>query len=231
MRVLTGMSGYAYREWKGSFYPADLPAEGMLTHYATRFPTVEINSSFYRMPKEEVLLDWARQVPGAFQFCLKATRRITHDARLAGVGDLLEYVTRTANVLGSRRGPMLFQLPPWFSRDLPRLREFLDLLPRGWRTVLEWRHPSWFDDPVHDLLRERGVALCVAEQEEGPTPLVPTTSWGYVRLHRAGYTDADLAAWAARIREQPWDEAFVFFKHEENIAGPAVALRFAELAS
>jgi len=230
MRVLSGMSGFAYKEWKGSFYPADLPAEGMLAHYASRFPTVEINSTFYRMPKEDVLLDWARRVPAEFTFCLKASRRITHDARLDGVEDLLEYVLRTASVLDQRRGPMLFQLPPFQRKDLARLRDFLALLPRGWRTVMEWRHSSWFDDEVYALLRDHGVALCVAEQEEGATPMVPTAPWGYVRLHRSGYTDADLAAWAARIREQPWDEVFVFFKHEEDIAGPAVAQRFADLA-
>jgi uncharacterized protein YecE (DUF72 family) len=142
MQVLAGVSGFSYREWRGRFYPPDLPAERMLAHYATRFPAVEINSTFYRMPKEQVLLDWAGQTPEEFTFCLKASRRITHEARLAGAADLLDYLLRTASVLGARRGPMLFQLPPTMPKDLPRLREFLALVPTAWHTVLEFRHPS-----------------------------------------------------------------------------------------
>jgi uncharacterized protein YecE (DUF72 family) len=226
------MSGYAYREWKGSFYPSDLPAERMLAYYATRFPTVEINNTFYRLPSERVLLDWAAQVPAGFTFAIKASRRITHDRRLADVADLLEYLVRNVAALGERRGPLLFQLPPYFAKDVPRLASFLALLPREWRVALEWRHPSWWDDAVYELLRRHGVALVLADQDgEATPPLVPTASWGYLRLHRAGYTEADLGVWAERIGGQPWTDALVYFKHEEDIAGPAAAEAFAALVA
>lgn len=230
MRIRTGMSGYAYKEWKGSFYPADLPADAMLRHYATRFGTVEINNTFYRLPRESVLLDWGAQVPEDFLFCLKASRRITHDHRLLDTGSLMEFLLQNLSVLGPKRGPTLFQMPPNMKKDVPRLREFLSLVPKRWRAAFEWRHPSWFDEEVYDLLRAHGAALVTAEGEDGAGPLVATTSWGYLRLHRSGYAEADLAAWRDRIRAQPWDEAFVFFKHEEEIAGPATGLRFRELA-
>ena len=228
--ILTGMSGYAYKEWKPDFYPAKLPADGMLGYYATRFPIVEINNTFYRMPKDNVLQDWAGQVPEQFTFCLKASRRITHDNRLQDVEGLLEFVLRGAGVLGSRRGPMLFQLPPNMKKDVARLAAFLALLPSGALTALECRHPSWFDEEVYQLLRGREVAMVVAEQEDWATPVASTAPWGYVRLHRSGYTDADLARWRDTIRGQGWNRAFVFFKHEEEIAGPPIGLRFQELS-
>jgi uncharacterized protein YecE (DUF72 family) len=228
MQIAVGMSGYAYAEWKGSFYPADLPADRMLAHYATRFATVEINNTFYRMPSERVLLDWAAQVPPGFTFTLKASRRITHDSRLQDVGGMLDYLVQNVAVLGSSRGPLLFQLPPNFKKDLERLRTFLALLPLEWRVALECRHPSWAaDGDVLALLGERGVALVASEQDDTPTPLVPTAGWGYVRLHRAGYTEADLRAWAGRIRNQRWSDCYVYFKHEAEIAGPAMAEAFA----
>lgn len=230
MRILTGMSGYAYPEWKGGFYPEGLPASGMLASYATRFPAVEINSTFYRMPKESVLVDWASRVPADFRFALKASRRITHDHRLDDVGSLVEYLLRTASVLGDRRGPTLFQLPPTMKKDLERLDRFLALLPRGWLTAIEWRHASWFDDEVYARLREHQVACVTAETDDGVLPLVATAPWGYLRLHRSGYREADLAAWLERIQAMPWTEAWVFFKHEEDIAGPPIGLEFQALA-
>ncbi len=229
-RILTGMSGYAYKEWKGDFYPADLPADGMLGHYATRFPTVEINNTFYRMPKESILRDWAGQVPEDFTFCLKASRRITHDNRLQDVESLLDFVLRNARVLGPRLGPVLFQLPPNMKKDLQRLESFLALLPRETRAALECRHPSWFEEDVYQLLRAREVALVLGEQEDWTVPMVATAPWGYLRLHRSGYTDADLVRWREGIRTQAWSEAFVFFKHNEEIAGPPVGLKFQELS-
>jgi uncharacterized protein YecE (DUF72 family) len=231
VRIAVGMSGYAYKEWKGSFYPADLPATGMLAHYATRFPTVEINNTFYRLPSERVLLDWKRQVPNGFRFTLKASRRITHQHRLKDVDSIVDYFLRNASLLAETRGPTLFQLPPFLHKDIPRLEGFLRLLPRDWTTAIEWRHPSWFDGEVEAVLRNHGVASVIADHEDGTSPFVSTAGWGYLRLHRAGYTDADLGRWAERIREQPWEECFVFFKHEEDIAGPAVAERFAKLVA
>jgi len=229
MRISAGMSGYSYKEWKGDFYPADLPADRMLAHYATRFPVVELNNTFYRMPSERQLLDWAGAVPDGFRFALKASRRITHNHRLKDASDLVDYVVRNAAVLGDRLGPMLFQLPPTLRKDLPRLEQFLRLLPRGWQAAFEWRHPSWFDEEVEALLRTHGAACVVAQTDEGETPLMATTSWGYVRLHGSGYTGDRLRDWVARIRDQPWEECVVFFKHEEDIAGPSVALEFMEL--
>jgi uncharacterized protein YecE (DUF72 family) len=229
MRILVGTSGWAYKEWKGSFYPTGLPADDMLRHYSGRLGTVEVNNSFYRIPSERVLLGWSDQVPVDFRFVMKASRRITHNNRLAGEDDSLEYFLRTVNVLGDKLGPTLFQCPPTLKKDLERLQNFLARIPRRWRAALEFRHASWFDDEVYDALRAHDIALVAVEEEEGEgAPLVPTASWGYLRLRRTSYQPAELEAWAGRIRAQPWQESFVFLKHEEDSpAGPeaAVALR------
>jgi len=228
MRILVGTSGWSYKEWKGSFYPADLPADDMLRYYGTRLPAVEINNSFYRIPKEKVLLEWAEQVPAAFRFVLKASRRITHINRLSAADDSLDYFLRTVNVLGDRLGPTLFQCPPSLKKDIARLREFLARVPRTWHAALEFRHASWFDDEVYDALRAHDVALVAVDEDEESWPLVPTASWGYLRLRRSGYGDGDLAAWADRIRGQPWQEAYAFLKHEEDSpAGPDAAVKLA----
>ena len=232
MRILVGTSGWSYKEWKGSFYPPDLATDDMLRHYAGRFPAVEINNSFYRIPKEAVLLQWADQVPADFRFVLKASRRITHINRLTDGDGSLAYFLRTVNVLGDRLGPTLFQCPPSLRRDLTRLTEFLALVPRTWRAALEFRHDSWFDDAVYEALRAHDVALVAAEEDDGATPLVPTASWGYLRLRRAEYTDDELRAWKDRITAQPWSEAFAFLKHdEENGTPPDAAVRMKEIAS
>ncbi len=237
MRVAVGTSGYAYKEWKGSFYPADLKAEGMLRFYGERFKTVEINNTFYRMPSEKVLLAWAAEVPDGFTFVLKASQRITHRKRLKEAGEELQYFLRTANVLGSKLGPTLFQLPPNLKKDLPRLTDFLALVPRTWRAAFEFRHVSWFDDDVYQALKAHDAALCIAdvdpaaegEKEAVQVPFVSTADWGYLRLRRAAYAASDLEAWAARIGSQAWRDAFVFFKHEEAGAGPKLAAEFTAL--
>jgi uncharacterized protein YecE (DUF72 family) len=232
MRILVGTSGWSYKEWKGSFYPADLPAEDMLRHYAGRFPTVEINNSFYRIPREKVLLEWAEQVPPTFRFVLKASRRITHINRLTDEDGSLAYFLRTVNVLGERLGPTLFQCPPTLRKDLSRLRDFLALVPRTWRAALEFRHDSWFTDDVYDALRAHDMALVGVDEDEGGTPLVPTASWGYLRLRRTQYSEAGLRAWSERVGEQPWKEAFVFLKHDdENGSPPDPAVRLAEIVA
>jgi uncharacterized protein YecE (DUF72 family) len=229
MRILVGTSGWSYKEWKGSFYPADLAADGMLRYYATRFPTVEINNSFYRIPKEKVLLEWAEQVPAEFRFVLKASRRITHINRLTDEDGSLGYFLRAANVLGERLGPTLFQCPPSLRKDIGRLRDFLALVPRTWRAALEFRHASWFDDEVYDALRGHDVALVGVDEDEGSTPLVPTAAWGYLRLRRAQYEADELGGWVERISSQPWQEAFVFLKHdEESRVGPEAAVKLVE---
>jgi len=216
MATYFGTSGYAYKEWKGAFYPAKLPAAEMLRFYAARLPTVEINNTFYRMPTERVLVDWADQVPEGFRFGLKAPQRITHFARLKLEDDSLDYFLRTANVMAGRLGPTLFQLPPNFKKDLARLSDFIARLPRTWRAAFEFRHESWFTDDVFDALRSRDIALVAVDDDDGGSPLVPTASWGYVRLRRTTYDPAGLAAWAERIRAQQWQEGYVFLKHDEE---------------
>ncbi len=228
MRVLPGTSGFSYKEWKGSFYPEDLPASEMLRHYASRLPAVEINNTFYRMPRAALLASWAEQVPDGFSFALKASQQITHRKRLKEAGEAVAYFFEVATTLGDRLGPVLFQLPPNMKKDLPRLIDFLTLLPPAARSAFEFRHESWFDEEVFGVLRSAGAALCWAEDEELSTPRVPTAGWGYLRLRRADYTDADVAAWADRIREETWTDAYVFFKHEDEGTGPRLAERMQE---
>jgi uncharacterized protein YecE (DUF72 family) len=227
--VRIGTSGYSYAEWKGNFYPEKMAAKDMLRFYAERFPTVEINNTFYRLPTEKVLSGWAEQVPESFTFVIKASKRITHDKRLKECGDLLTYLLQVTSTLGSRLGPLLFQLPPNFKKDVPRLKSFFDDMPERRRMAVEFRHASWFDDEVYDTLRAHGAALCVADTGEEPAaPLVATTDWGYLRLRREDFSDTDLCDWARRIREQPWSDAFVFLKHEEEGKGPKLAARLME---
>lgn len=231
MNLFVGTSGYSYKEWKGSFYPRDLPDKQMLRYYAERFSSVEINNTFYRMPSESVLTSWAGEVPETFSFVLKAPQRITHRERLKGSADSVAYLLKVADTLGRRLGPLLFQLPPNLRRDVPRLAEFLALLPHERRAAFEFRHASWFDDEVYDLLRSHGAALCVAEADDEPeVPFVATASWGYLRLRRADYGDDDLRAWAERIHQPSWDDVYLFFKHEDEGTGPKLAARFLELA-
>ncbi len=228
VRVLVGTSGFSYAAWKGSFYPKQLKDAERLRHYAGRFPSVEINNTFYRMPQASLLERWAGEVPDGFSFVLKASRRITHDKRLADA-DGLAYFMKAAGTLGNKLGPVLFQLPPFFKKDVARLRDFLVRLPEGRRAALEFRHASWFDDEVFEALRSHGAALCLADTDEAPDPaMVATADWGYLRLRRADYAPAGIGAWADRIRAQAWREAFVFFKHEEEGRGPALALQMIE---
>jgi uncharacterized protein YecE (DUF72 family) len=226
MRILAGTSGFSYPAWKGSFYPRDLPASRMLHAYAARLPAVEINATFYRMPRAATLAAWRAEVPPSFVFALKAPQRITHVKRLVGVADDVAFFLRTAAELGGALGPVLWQLPPTFRKDLPRLRELLALLPRGGRFAFEFRHESWRSDDVLEALAAAGAALCIAEDEAAATAVVATAAFGYLRLRRQDYDDAALARWADVVRAQPWREAFVFFKHEDEGRGPDYALRF-----
>jgi len=231
MTLHVGTSGFSYKEWKGSFYPEDLPAKSMLHYYAERFGTVEINNSFYRMPKASVLESWAGEVPADFRFVLKAPQRITHFKRLKEADEPVAYFLDVIAALGERLGPLLFQLPPNFKKDLARLRDFLPLLPEDQRVAFEFRHASWFDDEALDVLREHGVALCLAEAEDGlDVPFVGTADWGYLRLRRPDYSDAELKRWVDRTREQEWADTFVFFKHEDEGKGPKMAERFLDVA-
>jgi uncharacterized protein YecE (DUF72 family) len=230
MHIVAGTSGYSYAAWKGSFYPADAPAARMLGAYAARLPAVEINATFYRMPRPSTLATWAGEVPDGFVFALKGPQRITHFLRLRDAAEPLGFFTRAAAELGPKLGPVLWQLPPNMKKDAGRLRDFLALLPRGSRAAFEFRHESWLDDETFGLLADAGVALCVTDGEERTTPPVATARFGYLRLRRPDYADADLARWRDRIAAQPWSEAFAFFKHEDEARGPAFALRFLALA-
>jgi uncharacterized protein YecE (DUF72 family) len=229
MILRVGTSGFSYKEWKGSFYPEDLPQSKFLSYYAQQFSTVEINNTFYRMPKPELLEGWAEQVGEDFRFVLKASRRITHQGRLKDVGDSVAYLYGVAGALGERLGPVLFQLPPYLKKDVERLRDFLGTLPGGARAAMEFRDESWHDPEVFDALRDHGVALCIAETGEEATPFEPTADWGYLRLRKVEYEPGELRAWADRIKASGWNETYVFFKHEDEGTGPALGKRFEEL--
>ena len=230
-KCLAGASGFSYKEWKGNFYPPDLKPEGMLSWYAERLPSVEINNTFYRMPKTAVLETWASTTPAAFRFSIKASRRITHMARLKvdSAAEPLAFLYRGLAVLGAKRGPVLFQLMPNMKKDLPRLQDFLALLPQGHRAVFEFRHDSWFADDVYQALERAGAALCLSEREDATAPpLVGTTGWGYVRLRLEHYSDADLQQWAQRLAAMAWSEVFVYFMHEPTAPAYAQALMRAD---
>jgi uncharacterized protein YecE (DUF72 family) len=229
VNLLVGTSGYSYKEWVGSFYPEKQPAAGMLRFYGERFRTVEINNTFYRAPSAGMLQKWAGEVPETFRFVLKAPKRITHEKKLADVDDAVGYLLEVSKTLGEKRGPFLFQLPPFFGKDVPRLKDFLARLGAA-PAALEFRHVSWFDDEVYDALRAHGAALCLAETDEGEAPFVATAPWGYLRLRREDYGDAELAAWVERVKSQAWETAYVFFKHEDEGQAPRLAARFLELA-
>lgn len=232
MEVCVGTSGFSYDMWLGGFYPAGTRTPDMLRHYGTRLPAVEINNTFYRMPKTEVVQGWAGDVPADFKFTFKASRQITHVDRLTGVESSVQYLLERVQPLGPRLGALLFQLPPDLHANVDRLADFLGLFPRSVPVAMEFRHPSWFDREIYECLAMRGAALCAADHD-GDTveaPLEPTADWGYLRLRRETYDEAQLSAWLERVlaKEDDWYRAFVFFMHEEG--GADLALRFAELA-
>jgi uncharacterized protein YecE (DUF72 family) len=232
MQLLAGASGYSFKEWKGSFYPESMKPDGMLAWYAERLPTVEINNTFYQMPKVSVLENWAKSTPEGFRFAIKASRRITHMARLKAdtAADSVAYLYKNLAVLGAKRGPVLFQLPPFMKKDLPRLSEFLRLLPEGHAAAFEFRNASWFADDVYDALKGAGAALCLSEREDNaPPPLVETASWGYIRLRLETYLDGDLEQWARSLASTAWREIYVYFMHEPT--APAYAQTLMKFAA
>jgi uncharacterized protein YecE (DUF72 family) len=223
--VHVGTSGYNYPEWRGSFYPADLPAAAMLPFYAEHFRTVEINATFYRMPTPKTVTGWAETAPPGFVFTLKAPQRITHMRRLRDVDEPLRFFCEIARQLGDKLGPLFFQLPPNFKKDTDRLRDVLIQVPPDLRCAFEFRHASWFADDVYEALRSRDAALCVADTEAGRTPDETTATWGYYRLRNIEYSDAQLTGWAAALTRPGRRDAFCYFKHEDSGAGPALAAR------
>ena len=225
MAIWVGTSGYNYPEWKGSFYPEAIPARKMLPYYAERFPTVEINYTFYRPPTETILAGWSAATPSGFRLSLKAPRRITHDARLRDCAETTKRFVDTAGSLGPKLGVLLFQLPPSLRKDLPLFDAFLSTLPEGVEAAFEFRHASWFDPEVYDRLRARDLALCVADSETLSTPVETPADYAYFRLRDEGYTPADIERWAEVVRQRAGRcrEVYVYFKHEEQGKGPALA--------
>jgi len=228
MEIRAGTSGYSYKEWKGAFYPAVIAPSEMLAYYAERLSAVEINNTFYRMPRREVVESWARSVPDTFRFAVKVSQRITHRKRLVDVEEDLDFLLDQLAPLGPQLGLLLVQLPPNLPVDLGRLERFLDHLAARVRAAFEFRHASWLDEPVLACLRDRGAALVASETDEAPAALHETARFGYLRLRRTDYPPGDLADWVARVRALAWEEAYVFFKHETT--GPALAAEFAALA-
>lgn len=233
MRLRSGTSGFSYAEWKGTFYPEKARSKDFLRLFSAQIDCVEVNNTFYRMPKPALFEDWAQQVPDGFSFVVKAPQRITHHQKLENSEDNVAHLWQVAQSLGPRLGPVLFQLPPYLRRDLDRLRRFVAALPAGMRAVVEFRHRSWFeDDATYDVLRERGVALCFSDvdpkSEDDPgldQPFLSTANFGYLRLRREQYDASGLRTWIAKARTQPWQELFVFFKHEPTAPRYALELR------
>jgi uncharacterized protein YecE (DUF72 family) len=224
MQLLAGTSGFSYKEWLGKFYPEKHPADQMLSYYASHFPTVEINNTFYRMPAEAMLANWAVQVPDGFSFTLKAPRRITHELRLRECETHVAEFLRRAQALGAKLGPLLFQLPPFLKKDLPRLRDFLSLLPPGRAAAFEFRNDSWQDEDVYETLRSKGAMLCYTDTDEGDSPpVVATAPCTYLRLRRTHYADAELGEWARRIAALELERAYVYFMHEDDALGAVFA--------
>jgi uncharacterized protein YecE (DUF72 family) len=230
IKIYTGTSGFAHKEWKGKFYPEKISSKEMLRFYAQRLNTVEVNNTFYHMPKESVLTSWAEQVPSDFVFALKAPQIITHIRQLRNVFEQTEYLFKSLSILDRKLGAVLFQLPKSFHANAPALEDFLALIPSTAACAFEFRSPSWLDAGMPDLLRQKGCSLCIADTDENPAQeIISTTLWGYLRLRRSDYTDADLSQWAERILSQKWEKAYVYFKHEDEAKGAATAIRFQEL--
>jgi uncharacterized protein YecE (DUF72 family) len=232
MKIHVGTSGYGYKEWKGIFYPEKISPKEMLHYYGERLSAVEINYTFYHMPTVAGLSSWAEQVPYDFFFALKAPQVITHLKLLKKVEEETRYFFKTLAVLEQKLGPALFQFPGSFRANRPALEEFLALIPGNMHCAFEFRSKSWLKDEILDLLREKGCSLCTADTDEKPADeIISTAHWGYLRLRRSDYTEADLSQWLERILAQKWERAFVFFKHEEEAKGPELAIRFRELAA
>jgi uncharacterized protein YecE (DUF72 family) len=232
MNLHVGTSGYSYKEWKGSFYPEKLSAKEMLSYYASKLSAVELNNTFYRMPQQAMVESWKAQVPDEFRFSVKASQRITHFKRLQDVDADTKYLLETVGALKEKLGVVLYQLPPNMKKDLGRLQNFVKNLPAEVRGAFEFRHPTWFDDEVLEVLKSQNLALCISDTDDLPvTHIDRTADWGYLRLRRVNYSKDDLAEWSARIKAQNWSTAFVFFKHEDEGTGPRLAGEFIELAS
>src|SRR6185295_11798296 len=231
MKSFIGTSGFQYPEWKGTFYPEDLPAAKMLPFYAERFSTTEINYTFRRIPSPKTIENWCKLTPEKFKFALKAPQKITHFAKLQGCDDTLTYFYKVVSALGNRLGPILFQLPPFLRKDAALLGDFVRCFPQAMRAAFEFRHGSWFDDEIFSILKAHNVALCLSESDKLSAPLVMTADFGYLRLRREDYVQDDVRRWADVIRGNSvgWSDAFVYFKHEESGIGPKLASQMMQM--
>lgn len=230
MSLYVGTSGYSYKEWKGSFYPEKLAAKDMLPYYSSKLPAVELNNTFYRLPQRSMVESWKGQVPENFRFSVKASQRITHFKRLNDASAETNYMLETVSALDDRLGVVLYQLPPNMKKDLERLETFLKHLPANPPATFEFRHPTWFDDDVLQLLRNENRALCISDTDDLPVNRIDKTAdWGYLRLRRVNYSTTDLHEWISRMKAQDWKTTFVFFKHEDEATGPRLASEFIDL--
>ena len=231
MKLYVGTSGFSYKEWKGSFYPEKIPANEMLAYYASRLHAVELNNTFYRRPQKSMVESWKAQVPDNFRFTMKASQGITHFRRLKDAGDATRFMLESVSALEDRLGAVLFRLPENMEKDIKRLETFLKDLPPDAPAAFDFRHASWFDDDVTQLLRSHNRVLCIGDMEELPShDIVKTADWGYVRLRRVRYSERELKKWISRIRAQDWTHTFVFFKHEDEGTGPKLAAQFVALS-
>jgi uncharacterized protein YecE (DUF72 family) len=225
--IHAGTSGFSYPEWKGSFYPEKLPQKGFLEHYAGVFDTVEINNTFYRFPRSNLLEGWRDGTPDGFTFAVKANQGITHRGRLRDVEELTRDFVERCKLLKDKLGPILFQLPPNFKRDDERLADFLDILDPRMRFAFEFRHASWFDDAVYTTLADSGAALCISEGDKLDTPRIATGKFVYARLRKEEYSDQELTDWYAWMNGQAKEglDVFAYLKHDEEGESPEYALR------
>jgi uncharacterized protein YecE (DUF72 family) len=216
--ILVGTSGFAYKEWKGSFYPEKLPAKKYLSYYAEHFRTTEINNTFYRMPTAKLCEGWYAEVPADFSFTLKLSQRITHFKRLKNVDDEMAFFLDSAASLKEKLGPILVQLPPNFKKDLEVLEAFLEKFANHGRLAFEFRHASWFDDDLFDLLRKHNSAFGVVEKEEGESGVTPrevTGSFVYMRLRKGDYSNDEMVEWARWMQTQTVP-VYCYLKHDER---------------
>jgi uncharacterized protein YecE (DUF72 family) len=231
MTLYVGTSGYSYKEWQGSFYPEKISASEMLSYYAERLPAVELNNTYYRLPQRSTVESWRTQVPKNFRFSVKAPRSITLYRRLKDVGWQTKQMLETVAALGDRLGTLLFRMPENMKKDLACLESFLKQLPADTPAAFDFRHPTWFDDEVRELLRSHNRVLVISDTDEMPLGHIDKTAdWGYVHLRRVRYSKADLTAWSKQIKAQKWKKTFVFFKHEDEGTGPKLAAQFIKLS-
>jgi uncharacterized protein YecE (DUF72 family) len=229
--IYVGTSGYSYKEWKGSFYPEKIPAEEMLSYYAEHLQAVELNNTFYRLPRPGMVEAWKAQVPDNFRFTVKAPQTITHFRRLKDAAAVTQSMLKTVSALEHRLGAVFFRFPEDMTKDLERLETFLKDLSPDIRATFEFRHPSWFDDDVLALLRSHNRALCISDRDEMPMDHIDKTAdWGYLRLRRVNYLESDLLKWIKRVRAQHWKDTYVFFKHDDEATGPKLAAQFVALS-